>query len=279
MLFMRSTDFIYILWKKEQKVYNKNLTVLKQNPCKEPVHDLRVAIKKLRAALKLYFLISEKPFPENFLKDTEQLFSISGKQRDIEICLEIIDTFQKDSGKKYPELKNYFSSVLAVTYKWTKNAVGQYRKKELENLVLPVKTEKPETGEDELKNKVAAIINFHLAGCRDLFNKPHKLRQSLKEIYYWIKMIPESLFNGAELEKELNPLLDDFGNWQNLTVFEIKLKHFRKDYLPKTFPEYEVTKMLEAEVKYKKDKLLKIALNKTSSLLRKAIEKEKPQEN
>jgi hypothetical protein len=58
-------------------------------------------------------------------------------------------------------------------------------------------------------------------------------------------------------------------------VFEMKIKHFRKDYLPKTFSDYESTKMLEGVVKEKKEKLLKLALNKTRSLLRKALIKEK----
>jgi hypothetical protein len=88
-------------------------------------------------------------------------------------------------------------------------------------------------------------------------------------------MIPETLFFPVEYEKELHEVLDDFGNWQNLIVFEIKLKHFRKDYLPKTFPEYDATKMLEAGVKEKKEKLLELALDKTSSLLRKATQSEK----
>lgn len=267
---MGYSDFILILWKKEQKVFNKNLTVLKQHPGKKAVHGLRVAVKKLKAALELYLLISEKPLLENPLNETEQLFSILGKQRDMEICLEIINISEKETGKKYAVLKYYFRSLLSVAYKWTKKAVQQYKKKELAGVVLLLKDETQIMEQEELKNKIAGIINTRLADCRNYFKKPHKLRQYLKEIYYWIKMIPESLLFQVEYEKELQLLLDGFGSWQNLTVFEIKLKHFRKDYLPKIFPEYEATKMLEAGVKEKKERLLKLALNKTSSLLRKA---------
>ena len=271
LVFMGSTDFIFILWKKEQKVFNKNLAVLKQHPGKKAVHGLRVAVKKLRAALELYLLISEKPLHEDPLKETEQLFSILGKQRDIEICLEIIDSSEKESNKKYPALKYYFRSLLSVAHKWTKNAVQQYKKKELEEIAVLLKNETRVLAQEELKQKIAGIINTHLANSKNYFKKPHKLRQYLKEIYYWISMIPESLAIGIEYEKELHDVLDDFGNWQNLTVFDIKLKHFRKDYLPKTFPEYDSTKMLEAVVKEKKEKLLKVALNKTNSLLEKAF--------
>ena len=268
---MGSADFIFICWEKEQKEFFKNLAVLKKQSRKKAVHDLRVAVKKLRAALELDFLISEKPLPEDLLKRTEQLFSILGKQRDIEICFVLIDTFKKETGKKYPALKNYFRTVLPVAIKWTKKAVRQYKKKELEEIALLLKNETLVIEQEGLKQKIAGIINIRLADCRNYFKKPHKIRQNLKTIYYWIMMIPEPLLPHIEYEKELHDVLDDFGNWQDLSVFEMKIKHFRKDYLPKTFPEYESTKMLEAVVKEKKEKLLKVALNKTRSLLRKAF--------
>ncbi|HEY6063079.1 MAG TPA: CHAD domain-containing protein [Chitinophagaceae bacterium] len=275
---MGHIDLILIAWKKEQKVFLKNLAVLKKQADKNGVHDLRVAVKKLRAALEFYLLISGKPLPEDPLKGTEQLFSILGRQRDIEICLEIIDASEKETGEKYATLKFYFRSVLSVAYQWTKKAVEQYDKKELDNILLLLKDDTRMIEGEELKQKIAGIINTHLAGCRNYYKKPHKLRQYLKEIYFWIKMIPGSLLFRVEYEKELHEVLEDFGNWQNLTVFERKLKHFRKDYLPKAFPEYEAARMLEAGIKEKKEKLLTVALNKTNSLLRKSSssEKEKP---
>ena len=265
---MDAAGLIFTGWEKEQKILNKNLSVLKKHPGKEAVHDLRVAVKKLRAILKLYFLLAGKPLPEYLLKETEQLFSILGKQRDIEICLEIIADSEKEYGKKYTEAENYFRSLLSVASARTLKAVQQYKKKETDETGLLLKPEIKIPGDEALKIRIAVIIHTHLAACQHYFNKPHKLRQSLKEIYYWIKMIP-ALFLQFEYEKELHDLPDDFGNWQNLTVFEIKLKHFRKDYLPKVLPEYEATKMLGTAVKEKKEKLLKLALNKTSSLLKK----------
>jgi CHAD domain-containing protein len=275
---MRSTGFIFTCWEQEQKVFHKNLSTLKKQTEKEAVHDLRVAVKKLRAAFKLYSLISEKPLPAGLLKETEQLFSVLGKQRDIEICLEIIDRSGKESNKKYPAPKYYFRTLLSVACKWTKKAVQQYNKNELEEIAVLLKNKTPDIAQEKLKQKIAGIINSHLANCKNYFKKPHQLRQYLKEIYYWISMFPESLAFGFEYEKVLHDVLDDFGNWQNLTVFARKLKHFRKDYLPKTFPEYEPTRIWEAALKEKKEKILKDALNKTNALLKKAItpEKNKP---
>lgn len=275
---MDNSDFLFILWNKEQKVFRKNLALIKKKPGKKAVHDLRVAIKKLRAALELHFLITEKPPGAISLKDTKQLFKILGKQRDIEICLELIAAFEKENGKKYASLKQYCRSVLSVTQKWSRNTVRQYKSKELEEAAIFLKEESLAYEQEELRIKIEGIINKYLTNCRSYYKDPHKIRQQLKQIYYWIKMTPDPLFPKVGYEKELNQLLDELGNWQDLYLFEIKLKRFRKEYQSKSFTDYESIKLLEAEVKEKKDSLLKLSLQKTSILMRKVtlIQKEKP---
>lgn len=275
---MVTTDFIYVFWEKEQKIFNKNLAILKKRPGKKPVHDLRVAVKKLRAALNLFFFITGIPKPEKLLIDTNKLYSIIGKQRDLEICIEVIEFAEKETGNKYAVLKKYIRSLLSVAIKWSRKEVKQYERKELDETAAFLKDNIKVFEFEELKNKIRIILNAKLYNSKNFYKKPHKLRQNLKEFYYWIKMIPETLLSPFRFEKELEQLLEDFGNWQNLTVIEIKLKHFRKDYLPKTFPEYYSTKMLEVLIKEKMESLLKSSLSKTKVLLRKvsALEKEKP---
>jgi CHAD domain-containing protein len=274
-MFMTYCNFIFTHWKKEQRVASDNLALLKQHHDKNAVHDLRIAIKNLRAALKLYILITEEPFWQYPLKKTEELFNILGKQRDIEICLETLATLEKETAKKYTELKYHFQSLLIVAYKWTTKTVREYKKKELAAIALLLKDERQFFVPEELEYKIPGIINNHLADCRNYYKQPHKLRQYLKEIYYWIKMIPKAIFVQVEYEKRLHEILEDFGNWQDLQMFEIKIKHFRKDYLPKVFHEYDSIKMLKNSVTEKKAILLKTALNKTRRLIRKVTSPKK----
>ncbi len=271
--------FIFTYWKKEQQVFRKNLAILKQHPGKDAVHDIRVSIKKLRAALQLYVFISGEPLWEYPLQETEKFFSILGKQRDIEICLALLTAFENETGKKFAELNHYFQSLLVIAHKWTRQAVNVYKKKELGAISLMLKENGLTLTQEELRNKITGVINNNLVNSRIFYKQPHKLRQYLKEIYYWIKIIQEPLQVEIDYEKDLHHILDDFGSWQDHQVFEIKIKHFRKDYLPKLFPEYALLKILEAAVKEKKEKLLKDAFSKTNRLLRKVTEKEKLQEN
>lgn len=274
---MDNPDLIYQYWKKEQQVFNDNLALLKKHNEKEAVHDLRVAVKKLRAIIELYVLLTKEPLWEYPLMEAEKLFTISGKQRDIEIALEVLEGLEKETGKKYPELKRHLQTPLAIAKKWTSIAVTEYKKKETEAIALLIKEDKSAAIHDELKYNLASLVTEHLAACKNYFKKPHKLRQYLKEIYYWIKMAPENWLSVTRYEKELHSALDDLGHWQDLDMFTIKARHFRKDYLPKTISEYELIKNLEHTISAKEVELLKAALNKIRKMLRnlQVIEKEK----
>lgn len=266
---MNNHNFIYLFWKKELLVFSKNLFVLKKYPDTNTVHDIRVSIKKLRAALELYVLISEEQLLAYPLKETEVFFNILGRQRDIEICLELLKSSEKDTGRVFNELKRSFRTILNTSRNWTIKAAKDYKKRELAAVALLLKTEKLPIENEELTTRIHAIIASHLAGSKKYFKQPHKLRQYLKGIYYWIKMIQEQLSVQIDYEKQLHQVLDDFGAWQDLQVFETRIKHFRKDFLPKSFAEYDSVKKLEADVLAKKQELLKAALNKTRHLIRK----------
>jgi hypothetical protein len=79
-------------------------------------------------------------------------------------------------------------------------------------------------------------------------------------------MLPEGSVSESSFEKELNKMLDDFGDWQNDEMLLAKVKHFRKDSLPSPLPEYETLKTFEKKIKEKKDKILKEVLQKTKRL-------------
>lgn len=272
---MTTTDLIYQHWKQEQHVFNENLATLRKNNEKDAVHDLRVAVKKLRATIELYVLLTKEPLWEYPLKETEKLFNISGKQRDIEIALEVLSELEKDTGKKYPELKGHLQTSLNIARKWTNMAVAEYKKKELEAIAVLIKEDKSPCIHEDLKYNLASLITEHLAGSRNYFKKPHKLRQYLKEIYYWIKMAPENWDTVTQYEKEMHSVLDSLGRWQDLDMFNIKTNHFRKDYLPKIFPEYALIKDLQKTILAEKEELLKATLSKIRQILRKLSQDEK----
>ena len=76
---MPATFFILLHWKRQQRAFLQNLAKLNQQQETKAIHDLRVAIKKLRAYLKLMTLLVNDIDKETSFEKTEQLFDVLGK--------------------------------------------------------------------------------------------------------------------------------------------------------------------------------------------------------
>ena len=65
---------------------------------------------------------------------------------------------------------------------------------------------------------------------------PHYTRKSLKVLFYWINLFPNQSVYSKKQVKKLDNYLDKLGEWHDMAVACIKIKHFRKDHLPKLLP-------------------------------------------
>jgi len=264
---MDTPAFIVTHWQDEQKVFLKNLELLKDHSDKDAVHDIRVAIKKLRAILELYIFLTTEKLWENPLNETETLFKVLGRQRDIDICLEKLKNPVTHSGFTFHELSSFFESVLKKARQWTSVAVRQYDENEIGRIKVLLKSEETHLTNEVTLQKAMTIITSQLLEARQLLKLPHQLRQHLKKIFYWVRMLPGGLpviFH----EKELHEITDDLGIWQDNEIFLARLRHFKKDFLPKTYDEYGQLRILTLEIRNVNKLLLSKALRKTRKLLK-----------
>jgi CHAD domain-containing protein len=266
---MRRSNFILLYWKEEQNVFNKNFEILSHGPDKDGLQDLRVAIKKLRACLKLYAIITGKKDWQSLFIETKNLFAVLGKERDIEMCLELLADDEKENKTDYTNIKTYLQSMLQTMQSWSLHALKNYPKTELANLTSLLSQGADEAAKERVIEKTIDAINDHLKQIKDYYKQPHKIRKLLKDVYYWLKMLPKNAVTDYSLEKKLEGILDDFGNWQNDEMLLTKTKHFRKDNLPDSFGEYDSLKKFEKRVEERKEKLLKNVLHKTKRLPKK----------
>ncbi len=81
---------ILIYWRSELEVFNKNLLSLQEHINEEAIHDLRVAIKKLRSCFKLYSALIEKKHKKKIPAGIDSIFSILGKHRNIEMSKKLL---------------------------------------------------------------------------------------------------------------------------------------------------------------------------------------------
>src|SRR5438046_1465808 len=117
--------FLLPHWKKELQVFHENLLVLQRSPDTEAVHDLRVAIKKLRSYTKLYSILFKDEKAKGFLSGTKNLFSVLGKQRNIEMSIELLKR-SKLRGR-FTSIQKHFEFYLKETKHRSISALQKYK--------------------------------------------------------------------------------------------------------------------------------------------------------
>lgn len=259
---MATYTILYLHWKKAQKDFDKQLSLLQQQIKTPAIHDIRVAIKKIRALLNLYILFTKEPGWEQQLKRTEILFKISGRQRDVEICRLLTVRFEKETRASCKEWRQFLQALLKITQVWANQEIHHYHKKELAKIALVLKQNNKLPVDEEFYSALTTIINTRLSATKKLLRKPHQVRQNLKEVYYWIALFPDNYALETWHQDALHSLLDDLGNWQDYEILLQRLKHFRKDYLPKSFEEYKRLLAFQDKINDNKRSLLKTANSK-----------------
>ena len=259
---MPADNFIFKHWVKQQTVFLQNLEELKKQgkaDTIEVVHDLRVATKKLRAYLKLLGILLEKKGYTTLFQNTEDLFNVVGKHRDIEMALEGLKVLEKSKKISYTAFRYHLEAGMEQLWTWVRSALDDYEEKDLLALTAKVEKDLNEKTDDELLKKVKAIIDKELTKSRRLTNRlgeqPHLIRKLFKDIFYWGSLLPKAIVPAEQL-KAINKSLDYLGNWQDLEMLHRKIKHFRKDFVPDAKEVHLQLKQLEKTIIAKQERIV-----------------------
>lgn len=258
----------------QRQVFTENLQKIRQRPGKKPVHDWRVSVKKIRSFLRLREAITHETWKEEFA-DTKTLFGIMGKQRDVEMSQGLLAKYQQSGGTELTSFKKSLAADLSLTRKTVTEAVKAYNetgllllmeKLRLSLQMIPRPQEKITHAVDEnIKNVIVAMQDFK--------KNAHAIRKLLKDVYYWLKLVPEVKYFDRKQLKLLDTILDRLGQWQDHFVFQRKLKIYRREFLVKPTEEYIASKTLEQDITAMQEKLLveaeegvRVLLSKTSTV-------------
>ena len=83
---MAGNKLILKNWLLQEKNFNDNLILSRKRPTKISVHDIRVAVKKMRSYLRLKEELTGDEWKESFLK-ISALFKSFGRLRDYDMSL------------------------------------------------------------------------------------------------------------------------------------------------------------------------------------------------
>lgn len=260
---MPATFFIILHLKRQQRVFLQKLTKLTQRQETKAIHDLRVAIKKLRAYLKLLADLVNKMDSETGFEKTEQLFDVLGKHRDIETGLSLLQSFEKENKITYTALRFQLKTALQRTGIWAQNALNKYDAEELIALTKNIDQHLKEADKQKLSDKTATILKREIKKLKQegkhFSDRPHEMRKALKNIFYWVSICPEDFLVNSNQVKKLKKSLDLLGDWQDHEMLHQKVKHFRKDFVPGVREEYSLLKDLEKSIEQRMEYLLRKA--------------------
>ena len=259
---MPDQNFILKSFDEQQNIFISNLTITRNKETKDSIHDLRVAIKKIRSFLRLRQKIIGQEWEGKFVP-VKLLFGILGKHRDFEMSLSLLKKYYRQKEPSISSFKKYLKVNLSFSRQLAKAAVNDFNEQELINLVNESKKSLSGFSNEELitkiKNYVEEIARQVTLLANDFEKEAHEIRKLLKDVYYWLRICPYNPVADLIDIKILEQVLDNLGAWQDLFVFRKKLKNFRKEYLLKASRQIEIVRMFEEKIIKDQEEILKQA--------------------
>ncbi len=262
---------ILIYWQSELQVFTKTLLSLKEQINEEAIHDLRVAIKKLRSCFKMYSGLIKKRLRKELPADINALFSILGKHRNIEMSKKLLLALGGKNTAPLNPILVYFQLLQDQAGEYGRSCIQKFESKELEALTTRIETGFVSLSSDEILSKANEIVDSSLKKVEDdlkhFKERSHLVRKQLKDTFYQSKMLHgKGLLTKPQL-KTLDTILDHLGSVQDHEVLISNLKTFRKTILTSKMKEHALIKRIEGRAKKKKDGLLHQAYSSTEELI------------
>ena len=126
---MSGNNLILKNWFLQEKVFNENLFLSRKRPTKIAVHDLRVAVKKMRSYLRLKEELTKDEWKESFSK-ISALFKSFGRLRDYDMSLTLIRKLERKEFVSFIYFKEYLSVNRSLTRKWVKQDSLKFNEQE-----------------------------------------------------------------------------------------------------------------------------------------------------
>ncbi len=219
-------------WQQQSKIFTDNLVISRKKPTKDSVHDLRVAIKRMRSYLRLKKEIIEEEWKDSFAT-IAVLFKSFGRLRDFDMSIALL---KRCESKEFLHL-NFFKDYLLVNksliHKWPKKEAIQFNLQELDPFRQQFISLQNQLSGAMIYERIIFLSEKKIREVKELsvqfHSNVHKIRKILKDVYYWMQICPKEMsgkfIDLTALDKTLNYL----GSWQDNFIFRKKISLYIKD--------------------------------------------------
>jgi len=257
---MAGNNLILTNWLLQEQNFTENLILSRKRPTKISVHDIRVAVKKMRSYLRLKEELIGDKWKESFLK-ISALFKSFGRLRDYDMSLVLIRNLERKEFLSFIFFKEYLSVNRSLTRKWARQDALKFNDQESD--AFNQQFHSLQGSEEEVCEKIIQLSALKIKKVKTLakhFQKNvHEIRKELKDVYYWLKICPKD--PGFINMKVLHRMLSYLGTWQDHFVLKRKIKQYIKD-LPKRSEEKITLKNFEKKLDLSQKEVLDRAIKK-----------------
>ena len=262
---MQEENLILKNWLLQKKLFLDNLYISHKRPTKDSVHDLRVAVKRMRSYLRLNEEFTNEHWKPGF-DEIRELFKSFGRLRDFDMSLELCRKYERKWQLSLSAFKQYLNTNRSLTRRWAKWAAINFNEQQpVFNFQFGFFNELTIA---ETSEKIIALANGKIKKTKRLkkhFQKnAHEIRKQLKDALYWVKICPKDMAESFVDVKHLDSLLKYLGNWQDQFIFKKKLRQYSKEFATKI--EKQALNELEKNIASDQKQLLKRAANKLASI-------------
>lgn len=227
---MNEENLILKNWLQQKKVFIDNLVISRKLPTKDSVHDLRVAVKKMRSYLRLNEELTKEEWENSFF-EIRDLFKTFGRLRDFDMPLELGRNYERKWQITIPAFKEYLCVNRSLARRWSKEAAKKF------NEQLPVFDHHFSSFNSlsvaETSEKLIALSFEKIKKVKRLkkhFQKnAHEIRKQLKDVLYWLKIIPKESQKLIDT-KDLDRLLTYLGTWQDHFILNRMITQYAKAF-------------------------------------------------
>ena len=251
---MTEDNLILQNWRQQKKNFIDNLIICRKRPTKVSVHELRVAVKKIRSYLRLKKEISGEDWKE-LLSTILALFKSFGKQSDFDMSIMLTRQYERKEQLSVDNFRKWLNVNRALTRQWVRQDAIKFNIEELDTLDQQFNldlTDK-EICEKILDCSIVKIKKAKILG-KHFQKNAHKIRKQLKDVYNWLKICPKDFTENFIRVSGLDQMLKSLGNWQDHYVLRNKITQYAKDLASNK--EKEILKSLDTKLGDVQDDLL-----------------------
>ncbi len=278
---------IYNFLETQLQLFKGHFLITQASMDEEAIHQMRVAIKRIRTIQKLKKHIH---FPtiidQDQYKSIKIIFADSGKLRDLQIQQSLLSNFRKSLKFTFFELNTFLNTR---EKELTEDLNQTISKTDFSRFLdIPEPTESVEDISDKsnletesldfLKKKIANI--YKLIFTLDEDEHVHDLRKQAKQLFFILQFLkthfPESEVSGYSL-KTLKNVGEKIGDWNDRDVFNVMLSGFisdRTDDFLLQSPEYRILQYVLQDEKTKLLEGIDVELYLELMILKSILEEE-----